>query len=108
MAEIDVTVNGHVYRVACEDGEEEHLMSIAEHLNTHAGKLAGQLGQVGETRLMLMAGLLVGDELSDALDRVEALEGQAATASATEGASSEAMNAAARRIEGIAARIKSA
>ncbi len=108
MAEIDVTVNGKVYRVACEDGEEDHLMSIAEHLNTHAAKLAGQVGQVGETRLMLMAGLLVGDELSDALDRIEVLEKESATAMTSEGASSEAMDAAAHRIESIAARIKSA
>ena len=60
MAEIDVTVNGHKYRVACEDGEEDRLMSIADHLNTHASRLADELGQMGEVRMMLMAGLLVG------------------------------------------------
>ena len=54
MAEIDVTVNGHKYRVACEDGEEDHLMSIANHLDAHATRLANELGQVGETRMMLM------------------------------------------------------
>ena len=45
MAEIDVTVNGNKYRVACEDGEEAHLMSIADHLNAHAKRLADELGQ---------------------------------------------------------------
>jgi cell division protein ZapA len=108
MADIDVTVNGHSYRVACEDGEEAHLMSIADHLNSHATRLANELGQVGETRMMLMAGLLVGDELSDALDRVEELEKESSTAQSEKGASADAIAAATRRIAGIAARIKSA
>ena len=108
MAEIDVTVNGHKYRVACEDGEEDHLMSIANHLNVHATRLANELGQVGETRMMLMAGLLVGDELSDALDRMEELEKESSAAQSASGASSEAIGTATKRIEGIAARIKSA
>ena len=46
MAEIDVTVNGHKYRMACEDGEEVHLISIADHLSAHATRLASELGQV--------------------------------------------------------------
>jgi cell division protein ZapA len=108
MAEIDVTVNGNKYRVACEDGEEAHLMSIADHLNAHAKRLADELGQVGETRMMLMAGLLVGDELSDALDRVEELEKESTAAQSASGASSDALDTAAKRIDGIAARIKSA
>jgi cell division protein ZapA len=108
MAEIDVTVNGHNYRVACEDSEEDHLMSIADHLNAHATRLANELGQVGETRMMLMAGLLVGDELSDALDRVEELEKESSAAQSASGVSSEVIGKATKRIESIAARIKSA
>jgi cell division protein ZapA len=108
MAEIDVTVNGHKYRVACEDGEEDRLMSIADHLNTHASRLADELGQMGEARMMLMAGLLVGDELSDALDRVETLEKETSAAQSASGASSDAIGSASKRIEGIAARIKNA
>ena len=115
MAEIDITVNGRNYRIACEDGEEEHLMQLAEHLDRHAKDLAGVVGQVGESQLMLMAGLLVGDELSDALDRVDELERTATEVQAdrerntdTVGAATQAMESAAQRIEDIAARIKSA
>lgn len=108
MAEIDVTMNGNKYRVACEDGEEDHLMSIADHLNAHVIKLADELGQVGESRMMLMAGLLVGDELSDALDRVEELEKETVATQSASGTASEAIDNATKRIEGIAARIKSA
>jgi hypothetical protein len=58
--------------------------------------------------MMLMAGLLVGDELSDALDRVEELEKESSAAQSASGASSEAIGTATKRIESIAARIKSA
>ena len=115
MAEIDVTVNGHNYRIACEDGEEEHLLQLAEHIDRHALGLAKSLGKVGEARLMLMAGLLVGDELSEALDRVEELQRELAETqearardNGPESATSRALDTAARRIEALAGRLKSA
>ena len=115
MAEIDVTVNGHSYRIACEDGEEAHLMQLAEHIDRHAQGLAKSLGQVGEARLMLMAGLLVGDELSESLDRIEELQREIteiqearARDSGPESATSRALETAARRIEALAGRLKSA
>ena len=109
MAEIDVTVNDRVYRIACGDGEEEHLMAMADHLDLHAKSLASSFDtKVGEARLMLMAALTVGDELSVALDRVDELEREAGKNQVAAGASAEAMDSAARRIESIAARVKSA
>jgi cell division protein ZapA len=111
MAEIDVVVNGRTYRIACKDGQEERLMELSEHLDRHARELAKSVGQVGETRLMLMAGLLVGDELSEALDRVDELKEELADARAGEdraGALGQALDSAARRIEELAGRIKTA
>ncbi|MDA1133036.1 MAG: cell division protein ZapA [Proteobacteria bacterium] len=111
MAEIDVVVNGRSYRIACEDGEEDRLMMLSEHLNRHATELAKTVGQVGETRLMLMAGLLVADELGEALDRTEELADELAVAAAAQdqvGRQGETMSRAARRIEELAGRIKSA
>ena len=111
MAEVDVTVNGCVYRIACKDGEEGHLLHLSEHLNQHATELANTLGNVGEARLMLMAGLLVGDELSDALDKLEELSKQLA-ASKNMGAEAktleDSVTNAARRIEELAGRVKTA
>lgn len=111
MAEIDVVVNGRSYRIACEDGEEDRLLMLSEHLNRHATELAKTVGQVGETRLMLMAGLLVADELGEALDRAEEIAEEAAAAHfAQERAErqDETISRAARRIEELAGRIKSA
>ena len=115
MAEVDVAVNGRSYRVACKDGEEAHLVQLSEHLDGHARELATNLGKVGEARLMLMAGLMVGDDLSTALDRVEELERQAAVLRAerdrarTEAAAAvRAVGTAADRIEALAADIATA
>ena len=79
MAEVDVIVNSRSYRIACKDGEEEHLRKLSEHIDRHAQELARTVGQVGEARLMVMAGLMMGDELSAALDRVDELEKQASS-----------------------------
>ena len=106
-----MTVNGCVYRIACKDGEEGHLLHLSEHLNRHATELAKTLGNVGEARLMLMAGLLVGDELSAALDQLDDLSKQLATAKTTETAAQtleDNVTNAARRIEELAGRVKTA
>lgn len=110
MPEIEVAVNGRTYRIACEDGEEEHLLQLVEHIDTHARNLAKQLPQqVGEAKLMLMAGLLVGDELSEALDRVEELEQAHKRSDANTGPAAQAiLDSAARRLEELAGRIRSA
>jgi len=111
VAEIDVVVNGRAYRIACEDGEEKRLMELAEHLNRHATELAESVGQVGEARLMLMAGLLVGDELSEALDRVDELKEELANAHAGEeraGSMEGILDRTAQRIEELAGQIKTA
>jgi cell division protein ZapA len=106
MAEIDVVINGRAYRIACKDGEEAHVMQLSEHLDRHARGLAEKLGQVGEARLMLMAGLLLGDELSEALDRTEELEEELAGARAGYQRAQEKSGPGAKPLEDAAARIE--
>ena len=74
MASIDVTINGRSYTVSCDDGQEGRLRQLARYLDMQVTRLAEELGQVGETRLMLMAGLVIADELSEALERLKSLE----------------------------------
>ena len=97
MAQVEVTINGRAYQVACNDGEEQHLLNLADYVDRKVGELATAMGQVGETRLMLMAGLVLADELADTMDQLEAAE-----ASATE-AAAKALNSVTRRIDDIAA-----
>ncbi len=119
MPHITVSVNGKNYTVGCDEGEEDHVRDLASYVNKHVNDLAGSVGQVGDARLLLMAGLLVADELSDILGRVDELEaeinnlragrGSAITASgATEATAAAALQKAAARIKDIAGKLSPA
>ena len=69
MGQVTVTLNGRAYRLRCEDGEEQRLLALAEHVKGKIDWLVGEFGQIGDDRLMLMASLLVTDELFDTRDR---------------------------------------
>lgn len=107
MAEIDVLVNGRTYRLACEDGEEDHLLALVDHIDTHARALAKST-RVADTQLMLMAGLMVADDLSQALDRIEEMERAPKPDPANSPAVQAVLDSAARKIEELAGRIRSA
>lgn len=62
MADVLVSVGGHAYRLACRDGEEPALRAAARLLDSRAGQLAASLGALTESRLLLMAGLMVAGE----------------------------------------------
>ncbi len=66
MPQVEITINGRQYRVACEDGQETHLTNLAAYFDDKMTALVEQVGQIGDTSLMVMAGLLIADELSDA------------------------------------------
>jgi cell division protein ZapA len=74
MGQIDVNLNGRSYTVACDDGQEEHLMELADYVARHADELAGSLGQVADSQLILMTSLMIADELGENLARIDALE----------------------------------
>lgn len=63
---ISVTVNGRRYAVACDEGQQQQLQRLAADLDARIARLAGGLGQVGQERLLLLAGLLLADELAEA------------------------------------------
>lgn len=100
MGQVNVRVNGRDYQMACEDGEEEHLVHLAEYINRHVNDLVETVGQVGEARLLLMAALVVADELADAYRKIDAQNGASEQ-------SELPIDALASRLEGIAARLES-
>src|SRR5262245_26798544 len=104
MAQVDVTINGRSYRVACEDGQEQRLTELAQYVDEKVADLARQVGQIGDTRLLVMASLLVADELSDARDALVELQGQQNGATVDKLASG--LDSLAQRIERIAARLE--
>ena len=65
MGQVSVTLNSRTYRLACDDGEEERLLELATHVKQRVDQLTLEFGQVGDDRLLLMAALLIADELWD-------------------------------------------
>jgi len=104
MAEVSVRVNGRDYVVACDDGEEQRLQDLAGFVNEQVAELVTQVGQVGEARLLLMAALMVADELAEVGQRRQS----DAAREAETAQDRQAMSAMAERLEQIAARLESA
>tara|TARA_B100000029_G_C17008300_1_gene753876 strand:- start:256 stop:585 length:330 start_codon:yes stop_codon:yes gene_type:complete len=65
MAQVDVLINGKSYNVACDDGQEDHLLQLAGYVDQRIQDLVNSVGQVGDARLLVMASLLISDELSE-------------------------------------------
>ena len=70
MAQVDVSVNGQSYRIACEDGQEDRLVDLAAMVDEKVIGLVNQIGQVGSNRLLVMAALIIADELVDLKNEV--------------------------------------
>ncbi len=110
MSHINVTINGRQYRMACEEGQEVRLLKLAEGFESRITELRGKFGEIGDARLTVMAALMICDELVDASHRIRALEEELVSlrdyrvaaidrAKATQVAVTNALNAAAERIE---------
>jgi cell division protein ZapA len=116
MPQVSVTINGRQFRMACEDGEEAHLQQLAEDLDTRISRLRTRFGEIGDTRLTVMAALTLADELSETKKKLQKLEPELAAlqdasvasaerANTTQAAIAAALNAAAERIESITRRL---
>ena len=65
MGSVQVTVNGRNYSVACDEGQEAHVARLGTYLDQKVGQLVKAVGQVGDARLLVMASLMISDELVD-------------------------------------------
>jgi cell division protein ZapA len=65
MAEVSVTINGRVYRMACDPGQEDHLARLGRELDQRISQLRDSFGEIGDTRLAVMAAIMVADELAE-------------------------------------------
>jgi cell division protein ZapA len=119
MSQINVTINGRQFRMACEDGEEEHLSRLAEDLDARISRLRLRFGEIGDTRLTVMAALTLSDELAEAREKLKRVEPEIAAmqeagtqsaerSNATQAAVSAALNSAAERIERMTRRLNEA
>lgn len=74
MPEVNVEINGRKFRMACEEGQEAHLQSLADRFNRHIDAFKGTFGEIGDNRLTVMAGIAVLDELGEAERKIATLE----------------------------------
>jgi len=113
MPLVNVLINGRAYTVACDEGEEDRLRDVSKILDQRVRELASSVGQVGDSRILVMAGLVICDELSESLARLSEIENEVAAlkeklnsdTGAGENALAEMIEKASERLEAIAARI---
>ena len=113
MPQVNVTIAGKAYRMACGEGEEPHLEGLARVYDGKIQEMREAFGEIGDMRLHVMAALMVADEASELQRRIARLEADLALIQGDAGAAdrrlgevedraAEALVAAAERIEGIA------
>jgi cell division protein ZapA len=110
MAQVNVTIAGKSFRMACDDGQEPHLIGLAQRVNGVIDQLRERFGEIGDQRLIVMAAITMADRAAEADRRMQELEAEAlalrhaGTAAAAERAHQEAGIADA--IESVAARLE--
>lgn len=112
MSQVTATIAGRQFRLACDEGQEDHLHALASDLDARIEGLRQKFGEIGDARLTVMAALTVADELAEAQRKILRLEediaglqdARAVAADRAKQASAavvNAFNSAAERIEGI-------
>ncbi|MFP4519985.1 MAG: cell division protein ZapA, partial [Oceanicaulis sp.] len=71
---VTISLNGRAFTIGCEEGQQAYLRELAGHLDGHVRDLADKVGQIGDVRLLLMASLIVADEMREAQGRVEMMK----------------------------------
>lgn len=103
MAQVTVTINGRAYPVACNPGEEARIGELARYVDEKVRGFAQEFGGAGEARLLVLAALVLADELAEAQEATDAPHRHGNGAASAEGRLAASIDHLARRIETIAA-----
>ena len=106
MGQVVVKVHGRDFALSCADGQEPRIRRLAQYVDAKVAEFAKTIGQVGEARLILLAALVIADELSDANDALQQERGRTHAAGEPADAAASGIRSMAERIESIAARIE--
>ena len=79
MPQVEISIGGRTFEVACQEGEEHFLHSAAAMLDHEASHLSEQIGRMPEARMLLMAGLMLADKTAGLEDRVREADAEAET-----------------------------
>jgi len=75
MADVELAIGGRSYSIACRDGGEDHLRTLASHVDKKAQEAAAAVGGMNEARQLLFAALLIADELTEAKTQIPEIPG---------------------------------
>ncbi len=106
MAQVTITINGRNYPIACDAGEEERIGELARYVDEKVKGFAREFGGAGEARLLLLAALVLADELAEAREASGTLRRAGNGGSPSEGQLVTGIDHIAQRIEAIAARFE--
>jgi len=74
MPEVEIEIGGRTFEVACQEGEEHYLHAAAKMLDEEASVLSAQIGRIPESRMLLMAGLMLADKTAGVQDKLREAE----------------------------------
>ena len=102
MAQVTIRINGYAYTVGCQDGEEEHLLAMANEVERRIETIKVAAGPSGEARMLVMASLLMADDLYETQTALRAAQAGEAVAMPVEPKLGRRLGKLARRAEEIA------
>jgi cell division protein ZapA len=74
MAQVTLRINGYAYTVGCKDGEEHHLEAMGDEVSRRIDGVRSAAGPSGEARMLVMAALLMADDLFEMRTRLQQAE----------------------------------
>lgn len=75
MAQVTLRINGYAYTIGCKDGEEKHLEAMGAEVGRRIDVVRASAGPSGESRMLVMAALLMADDIFELRTKLQALEG---------------------------------
>ena len=113
MPQVAVQINGKTYRMACDEGQEAHLLDLAQRFDRTINQLKSSFGEIGDQRLTVMAGVMVTDELVALQHKITGLESELAKLRVSQHSQREeqitqAIHKTAERIESINSKLNNA
>lgn len=107
MAQVTLRINGYAYTLGCQDGEEKHLEAMGAEVSTRIDGVRAAAGQSGEARMLVMASLLMADEIFELRRKLEAAEAGAISQPKPDPKLGRKLTRMAKRAEEIAERLES-
>lgn len=112
MAEVNISLNGRVYEIACDAGQEGRIVDLAAYIDQRVQKIARSGGGYTDSHLLALVALVLADELFDARESVAgapaAAKAAAQPSKEDEAALAKLLENLSKRIDGIAQRVQAA